>query len=48
MKISLGEGTSNQNTPCRIFFRRYFALKAIKPPPANLNIDLEEVSMDNY
>jgi hypothetical protein len=47
MKINTREGNLNQ-TPYKPLFRRPISPKPIKPPFANLNLDLEGVAMDNF
>jgi hypothetical protein len=47
MKRSEGEGNQGQR-PYKPFFKRNMSFKAIKPPPANLKIDLGNVSSDSF
>jgi hypothetical protein len=47
MKRSVGEGNQNQR-PYKPFFKINPPFKAIEPPPANLNIDLETVASDSF
>jgi len=46
IKRNSGEVTSTQ-CPYRPFFMRPIPTKPLEPPPTNLNIDLEGVSMKN-
>jgi hypothetical protein len=47
MKRSTGEGNQSQNL-YKSFFKRNQPLKAIEPPPTNLNIDLGNVASDSF
>jgi hypothetical protein len=47
MKRSVGEGNQVQR-PYESFFKRNPPLKAIEPPPTNLNIDLGNVASNSF
>jgi hypothetical protein len=47
MKRNAGEGNQGQR-PYKPFFKRNPPFKAIEPPPANLNIDLGNVTSDSF
>ena len=46
MKRNAGEGNQGQR-PYKSFFKRNHPFKEIEPPPANLNIDLGNVTSDS-
>lgn len=47
MKRSVGEGNQKQR-PCKPFLKRNPPFKAIKPPLANLNVDLGNAASDSF